>query len=48
MQHRPEAIPRPPEVLLQNGEFRVIRERESYEDLIRGENLERGTADTIN
>ena len=31
--------PRPPEVLIQNGRFRVIRERESFEDLIRGEKL---------
>jgi len=31
--------PRPPEVLIENGSFRVIRKRESYEDLIRGEVL---------
>ena len=31
--------PRPPEVLVRDGKFTVIRERESYEDLIRGENL---------
>jgi len=31
--------PRPPEVLVQGGTFRVIRDRESYEDLIRGEHL---------
>jgi diaminopimelate decarboxylase len=29
--------PRPPEVLVQNGSFRVIRERENYDDLLRGE-----------
>jgi diaminopimelate decarboxylase len=29
--------PRPPEVLVRDGSFEVIRERESYEDLIRGE-----------
>lgn len=29
--------PRPAEVLVQGGEFEVIRQRESYEDLIRGE-----------
>jgi diaminopimelate decarboxylase len=29
--------PRPPEVLVHNGEFKVIRERETYDDLIRGE-----------
>ncbi|MDR3605920.1 MAG: diaminopimelate decarboxylase [Oligoflexia bacterium] len=29
--------PRPPEVLIQNGSFEIIRERESYDDLIRGE-----------
>jgi diaminopimelate decarboxylase len=29
--------PRPAEVLIQDGKFRVIRERESYEDLLRGE-----------
>ena len=31
--------PRPTEVLIQNGTFRVIRNRESYDDLIRGEKL---------
>lgn len=29
--------PRPAEVLIANGDFRVIRKRETYEDLIRGE-----------
>jgi diaminopimelate decarboxylase len=29
--------PRPPEVLVQDGKFRIIRERENYDDLIRGE-----------
>jgi diaminopimelate decarboxylase len=29
---------RPPEILIENGDYRVIRERETYEDLIRGEN----------
>jgi diaminopimelate decarboxylase len=28
---------RPPEVLIENGTYRIIRERENYEDLIRGE-----------
>jgi len=28
---------RPPEILVENGGFRVIRERETYQDLIRGE-----------
>ena len=31
------ARPRPPEVLAWGADYRVIRERESYEDLIRGE-----------
>ena len=31
--------PRPPEVLVEGSSFRVIRERESYEDLIKGESL---------
>jgi diaminopimelate decarboxylase len=31
--------PRPTEVLVQDGNFRVIRTRETYEDLIRGESL---------
>lgn len=30
---------RPPEVLIEEGSFRVVRERESYEDLVRGESL---------
>ena len=29
--------PRPPEVLVEGDKFRVIRQRESYEDLVRGE-----------
>lgn len=33
------ARPRPPEVLVQGAEFEVIRERESYEDLVRGESV---------
>ena len=33
------ARPRVPEVLVRGGEFYVIRERESYEDLIRGEKI---------
>lgn len=32
--------PRPAEVLVQKGEFRIIRERENYDDLVRGESLE--------
>jgi diaminopimelate decarboxylase len=32
--------PRPAEVLVRNGKFRVIRKRETLEDLIRGEALE--------
>lgn len=31
--------PRPPEVLVDNGEVHLIRERESYEDLVRGERI---------
>jgi len=31
--------PRPPEVLIENGRFRVIRDREKYEDLLRGERV---------
>jgi len=31
--------PRAPEVLVEGGTFRVIRERETYEDLVRGETL---------
>jgi len=31
--------PRPPEVLVQGGKFRVIRERETYDNLIQGESL---------
>ena len=29
--------PRPPEVLVEGAQFHVIRRRETYEDLIRGE-----------
>jgi diaminopimelate decarboxylase len=29
--------PRPPEVLIQNGKMKVIRKRETYRDLVRGE-----------
>jgi diaminopimelate decarboxylase len=28
---------RPPEILVENGSWRLIRARESYEDLVRGE-----------
>jgi len=31
------ARPRAPEILVEGGEYRVIRQRESYDDLIRGE-----------
>jgi len=31
------ARPRPPEILVDGASYRVIRERESYDDLIRGE-----------
>lgn len=33
--------PRPPEVLVDGDRFRVIREREDYRDLVRGEAIER-------
>jgi len=33
------SMPRPPEVLVDGSSFRVIRERETYEDLVRGETL---------
>ena len=33
------ARPRPPEVLVTDGAFHVVRERETYEDLIRGERM---------
>ena len=29
--------PRPPEVLVQNGRAKIIRKRETYQDLVRGE-----------
>ena len=29
--------PRPPEILVEGDGYRVIRQRETYEDLIRGE-----------
>jgi len=31
------ARPRPPEILVEGGRYRVIRKRETYDDLIRGE-----------
>ena len=31
------ARPRPPEMLVEGNRYRVIRKRETYEDLIRGE-----------
>ena len=31
------ARPRPPEILVEGDRYRVIRKRETYEDLIRGE-----------
>lgn len=31
------ARPRPPEILIEGGGYRVIRKRESYDDLVRGE-----------
>ena len=31
--------PRPPEVLVENGSFRIVRSRERFEDLVRGESL---------
>jgi len=31
------ARPRPAEVLVENGSFRIVRRRESFEDLVRGE-----------
>jgi diaminopimelate decarboxylase len=31
--------PRPPEVLLDRGKIRLIRDRETYDDLLRGEQL---------
>jgi diaminopimelate decarboxylase len=34
--------PRPPEVLVQNGRFHIIRERETYEDLISREKIPSG------
>jgi diaminopimelate decarboxylase len=33
------ARPRPPEVMVEGSGFRVIRERETYEDLVRGETV---------
>jgi len=33
------ARPRPPEVMVDSGEVHLIRERESYEDLVRGESI---------
>jgi diaminopimelate decarboxylase len=31
------ARPRPAEVLVENGSWRIVRRRESFEDLVRGE-----------
>jgi diaminopimelate decarboxylase len=31
------ARPRPAEVLVDGGQYRVVRRRETYEDLVRGE-----------
>ena len=31
--------PRPPEILVEGDSYRVVRQRESYEELIRGERL---------
>ena len=31
--------PRPPEILVQGDKFEVVRSRETYEDLLRGERL---------
>jgi diaminopimelate decarboxylase len=31
------ARPRPPEILVEGDRYRVIRQREKYDDLIRGE-----------
>jgi diaminopimelate decarboxylase len=31
--------PRPPEVLVEGGHWRVVRRRESFEDLLRGETV---------
>jgi len=31
--------PRAPEVLVEGSEYRIIRRRETYEDLVRGETL---------
>jgi diaminopimelate decarboxylase len=32
------ARPRPPEILVEADRYRVIRKRETYDDMIRGEN----------
>jgi diaminopimelate decarboxylase len=32
-----DSMPRPPEVLVDGSNFRIIRKRESYEDLVHGE-----------
>jgi hypothetical protein len=37
--------PRVPEVLVDGDRFEVVRERESYEDLIRGESIPRATSE---
>ena len=39
--------PRPPEVMVRGGRFEVIRERERYEDLIRGERVPAFLADRV-
>ena len=31
--------PRPPEILVRGSEYHVIRERETYDDLVRGERI---------
>jgi diaminopimelate decarboxylase len=31
--------PKPPEVLVEGGQFRIIRDRETYDDLLKGEHL---------
>jgi len=33
------ARPRPPEVMVDSGEVHLVRERESHEDLVRGERI---------
>ena len=31
--------PRPPEILVRGDEYHIIRERETYDDLVRGEHI---------